>query len=146
MKQLEKIFKPGLDFKIKSIKISRLNFINKNFLLFEEKETEINMPKKCELTGVTVQVGNNVSHSHRKTRRRFLPNLQKLSLKSDILDEKFPMKIAVSTLRSININSGLDKFLVKSKASRLTKEAQKLRRNIKKALKEAKENKENITA
>ena len=35
------------------------------------------MSKKCELTGTTVMYGNNVSHAHNKTRRRFLPNLQK---------------------------------------------------------------------
>ncbi len=34
------------------------------------------MSRKCELTGTTVMVGNNVSHAHNKTRRRFLPNLQ----------------------------------------------------------------------
>ncbi len=35
------------------------------------------MSKRCELTGTTVMTGNNVSHAHNKTRRRFLPNLQK---------------------------------------------------------------------
>lgn len=37
----------------------------------------VDMSKKCELTGTTVMYGNNVSHAHNKTRRRFLPNLQK---------------------------------------------------------------------
>jgi len=35
------------------------------------------MARRCQLTGTTVQSGNNVSHAHNKTRRRFLPNLQK---------------------------------------------------------------------
>ncbi len=35
------------------------------------------MSRRCELTGVGVLAGNNVSHAHNKTRRRFLPNLQK---------------------------------------------------------------------
>ena len=35
------------------------------------------MSRRCELTGTTVLVGNNVSHAHNKTKRRFLPNLQK---------------------------------------------------------------------
>ncbi|MEY3312219.1 MAG: ribosomal protein [Bacteroidota bacterium] len=35
------------------------------------------MSKVCELTGTTVQYGNNVSHANNRTRRRFLPNLQK---------------------------------------------------------------------
>ncbi len=35
------------------------------------------MSKICEITGKRPQVGNNVSHAHNKTRRRFLPNLHK---------------------------------------------------------------------
>lgn len=35
------------------------------------------MARRCELTGTGVMTGNNVSHAHNKTRRRFLPNLQK---------------------------------------------------------------------
>jgi len=35
------------------------------------------MARRCELTGVGPMTGNNVSHAHNKTRRRFLPNLQK---------------------------------------------------------------------
>lgn len=35
------------------------------------------MSKFCELTGTTVATGNNVSHANNRTRRRFLPNLQK---------------------------------------------------------------------
>jgi large subunit ribosomal protein L28 len=35
------------------------------------------MSRRCELTGVGVLTGNNVSHANNKTRRRFLPNLQK---------------------------------------------------------------------
>jgi large subunit ribosomal protein L28 len=35
------------------------------------------MSKRCELTGTTVMSGNNVSHANNRTRRRFLPNLQK---------------------------------------------------------------------
>lgn len=35
------------------------------------------MSKVCELTGTKMMYGNNVSHAHNKTRRRFLPNLQK---------------------------------------------------------------------
>ena len=41
------------------------------------------MARRCPVTGKGVQVGNNVSHSNRKTKRRFLPNLQTISLLSD---------------------------------------------------------------
>jgi large subunit ribosomal protein L28 len=39
--------------------------------------SEIEMARVCELTGTKPMSGNNVSHAHNKTRRRFLPNLQK---------------------------------------------------------------------
>jgi large subunit ribosomal protein L28 len=43
------------------------------------------MARRCELTGKTVLSGNNVSHANNKTRRRFLPNLQEISLTSELL-------------------------------------------------------------
>jgi large subunit ribosomal protein L28 len=49
-------------------------FLLKN--IFENK-VGVEMSKKCELTGTKMMYGNNVSHAHNKTRRRFLPNLQK---------------------------------------------------------------------
>lgn len=48
-----------------------INFV---FFIFE---IEVIMSKVCDLTGITIQRGNNVSHANNKTRRRFLPNLQK---------------------------------------------------------------------
>ena len=43
------------------------------------------MARRCELSGKGVMVGNNVSHAHNRTRRRFFPNLQSTHLRSDIL-------------------------------------------------------------
>jgi len=43
------------------------------------------MSRKCVVTGKGVQVGHNVSHSNIKTKRRFLPNLQRTSVRSDVL-------------------------------------------------------------
>ena len=42
------------------------------------------MARRCDSTGTGVQTGNNVSHAHNKTRRRFLPNIQKTSMLSDL--------------------------------------------------------------
>ncbi|QJT08608.1 50S ribosomal protein L28 [Oceanidesulfovibrio marinus] len=36
------------------------------------------MSKVCEICGKRPQVGNNVSHAHNKTKRRFMPNLQQV--------------------------------------------------------------------
>ncbi len=91
------------------------------------------MSRKCDLTGVGVMTGNNVSHSKRRTRRRFLPNLQQVHLLSDALKRKVSLRITAATLRSVDHNGGLDNFLMTAKAHKLTPTARKLRIEIKKA-------------
>ena len=92
------------------------------------------MSNRCELTDVGVQTGNNVSHSNRKTRRRFLPNVQNVTVRSDALNKEYHLKIAAKTLRSIDHNGGFDNFLVTAKAHNLSEMGQKIRRQIKKAI------------
>lgn len=92
------------------------------------------MSRKCDLTGVGVMVGNNVSHSNRRTRRRFLPNLQHVHMLSDTLKRSFALRVTAATLRSVDHNGGLDKFLITAKANNLTPLGQKMRRDIKKAI------------
>lgn len=91
------------------------------------------MSRKCDLTGVGVQTGNNVSHSHRKTRRRFLPNLHNVSLLSEILGRKVSLRITAATLRTVDHNGGLDKFLLGTSSTKLTPLARKLKSDVKKA-------------
>jgi large subunit ribosomal protein L28 len=91
------------------------------------------MAKRCELLGTGVQSGNNVSHSHRKTRRRFLPNLHDVSLRSDTLGQDFKLRITAATLRTVDHNGGFDSFLLSTANSNLTETAQKIKRKIKKA-------------
>ena len=90
------------------------------------------MARRCDVTGKGVMSGNNVSHAHNKTRRRFLPNVQKMTLFSEPLG-LVRLKMAVSTLRSIERGGGLDPYLVGSSAIKLTGEALKLRKRIIKA-------------
>lgn len=93
------------------------------------------MAKRCDLTGVGVQTGNNVSHANNKTRRRFLPNVQNVSLQSEALGNNVSLKVTAATLRSVEHNGGLDNFLLTTADSKLTTEAQTLKRRIKRALK-----------
>jgi large subunit ribosomal protein L28 len=60
------------------------------------------MSRVCQLTGKSVMVGNNVSHSNRKTKRKFLPNLvtKKFFLPEE--DSYVTLKISTSALRTIN--------------------------------------------
>ena len=90
------------------------------------------MSRRCELTGKTVLVGNNVSHANNKTKRRFLPNLVQVTLMSDVLKQKVRMKIAASTLRSLERQGGLDAFLMKAKEANLSQKARLLRRRLQK--------------
>jgi len=88
------------------------------------------MSRRCELTGKGVQAGNNVSHAHNKTRRRFLPNLQSKSLLSDALGESIRFRVTTSAMRTVEHNGGLDAYLVKAPNSRLSLEAQRVKRKI----------------
>jgi large subunit ribosomal protein L28 len=87
------------------------------------------MARKCPVTGKGVQVGHNVSHSNVKTKRRFLPNLQTVSLLSDTLG---PVRIRLSAaaIRTIEFKGGIDAFLKASPDGKLSPEIRRLKRRI----------------
>ncbi len=60
------------------------------------------MSKICQLTGKRPIVGNNVSHSNRKTRRRFLPNIQKKRFYIPETDQWVTLKLSTKAIRTIN--------------------------------------------
>ena len=91
------------------------------------------MVKKCDISGTGVMSGNNVSHANNRTRRRFLPNLQEVSLLSEKLGRIFKMKICSKTLRSIEHNGGLDAYLESTSNTKLSDEAIKIKKTIAKA-------------
>ncbi len=92
------------------------------------------MARRCSVTGVGSQSGNKVSHSNHKTRTRFLPNLQHVSLMSDVLGVSVSLRITAATLRSIEHNGGLDSYLLKHSERKLTAQAAKLKRQIKRKI------------
>ena len=93
------------------------------------------MSKKCQIDAdKKIMVGNNVSHSKRRTRRRFLPNMQSYSLMSEILKDFVKFKATPRSVRTIEHNNGLDNFLLNTPNSKLAQEAIKVKRRIKKAL------------
>lgn len=91
------------------------------------------MARRCELTGKGVLVGNNVSHSHIKTRRRFLPNLQATSLHSDTLGKPVRLRISVNALRTVEAKGGIDAFLLQAAEGPLSLRARRLKRSIERA-------------
>ena len=72
------------------------------------------MSRKCELTGKKAMSGNNVSHAKNRTKRKFLPNLNNVTLTSECLGRDFQLRISASALRTVNKLGGLDPFLKKS--------------------------------
>ncbi len=91
------------------------------------------MSRRCQLTGRGVQSGNNVSHAHNKTRRWFLPNLQKASLFSEALGKPVRLKVSAYAIRTVERKGGLDAFLMDARTADLTPEIQRLKKRIKKA-------------
>ena len=85
------------------------------------------MSRVCELSGKKVMTGNNVSKANNRTKRRFLPNLQKSSMHSSILGKTLQFRVATSTIRTVEKNGGLDEFLLNSSNAHLTEKAQKLK-------------------
>ncbi|MEQ9116464.1 MAG: 50S ribosomal protein L28 [Rickettsiales bacterium] len=97
------------------------------------------MSKVCQISGVGVASGNNVSHSNRKTKKKFHPNLQMVTLRSEVLGQDFRMRIAVKTLRSIDAKGGLDGYLLGSSSRKITEEAVRIKNKIKKKSEQVKE-------
>src|SRR6266498_1484051 len=90
------------------------------------------MPRQCELTGKTAQVGHKVSHSNRKTKRRFLPNLLNVTLISDELGRSVKLRVSANALRTVDHRGGLDAFLLKASDDDLSTRALELKRQIRK--------------
>ncbi|MBN8827150.1 MAG: 50S ribosomal protein L28 [Sphingobacteriia bacterium] len=91
------------------------------------------MARRCELTGKGVLSGNLVSHSNRKTRTRFLPNVKKITFKSDLTGKTYVLSVCMSTLRTIEHNGGFDSFLLTTANTKLTTLAQKIKKEVKEA-------------
>ncbi len=91
------------------------------------------MSRVCELTGKGPMSGNMISHANNKTRRRFLPNLNEVTLMSDVLGKSFSLRISAAALRTVDHRGGLDAFLAKSKDDELSVNALKIKREIEKA-------------
>ena len=92
------------------------------------------MSRRCELLGTGVMSGNKISHSNRKTRRRFLPNLKTISFKSEALGVDVSLKVTAASIRTVNKYGNIDSFLINCRNAKLTESAQKLRLKIKKKL------------
>ncbi|MEO0342313.1 MAG: 50S ribosomal protein L28 [Pseudomonadota bacterium] len=88
------------------------------------------MSRRCEFTAKGPMSGNNVSHANNKTKRRFLPNLNDVTLMSETLGRTFKFRISAAALRSVDHRGGLDAFLAKAKDDELSPAALKVKKEI----------------
>ena len=88
------------------------------------------MSRRCDLTGKTAQVGHKVSHSNRKTKRRFLPNLLNVTMISEALGRSVKMRVSANALKTVDHRGGLDAFLMKAKDEELAPKVRELKRQI----------------
>jgi large subunit ribosomal protein L28 len=91
------------------------------------------MSRVCELTGKGPMTGNTVSHANNKSRRRFLPNLNEVTMISDVLGQSFKLRVTAAALRSVDHRGGLDAYLAKTKDEELSAAALKIKKDIAKA-------------
>jgi len=90
------------------------------------------MSRRCDLTGKGPQTGHKVSHSNRKSKRRFLPNLCNVTMISDTLGRSVHMRVSANALKTVDHRGGLDAFLAKAKDDELSPKALDLKRQIEK--------------
>ncbi len=88
------------------------------------------MARRCMITGKGVLTGNNVSHAKNRTRRRYIPNLQNISLASEILKTSIRFRASVHGIRTVEHNGGLDAYLLSTPNSKLTNDCLVVKRRI----------------
>ena len=88
------------------------------------------MSKKCELTGKSPLKGHKVSHANNKVKRKFLPNLKKVTFKSEILKRNIKLSVSNAALRTVDYKGGIDFYLKSVKSFKLSTRAKKLKVKI----------------
>ena len=65
---------------------------------------------------------------------RFLPNLNDVTMLSEVLDRSFKFRVSAAALRTVDHRGGLDGFMAKAKDIELSEKARRVKREIQKAL------------
>lgn len=91
------------------------------------------MTRRCDLTGTLPLSGQLRSHAENKTKRKFRPNLQNVTLISDTLSKKVRLRVSARALKSVEHRGGLDAYLLKARNEELSAECLSLKRELQKA-------------
>jgi len=62
------------------------------------------MARRCQVTGIGPRYGSSISHAHNKTKRRFLPNLQKKRIWVQELNREVTVKLSAKAIKTISKN------------------------------------------
>ena len=89
---------------------------------------------KCELTGKKPIVKNLVSHSNIKTKKWVKPNIHKRRVFSESLGRFVTLRLANSTVRSIDHVGGFDRFIIRQSGDHMSKRARSVQQMVRKAL------------
>ena len=89
---------------------------------------------RCELSGKSPVVKNLVSHSNIKTKSRAMPNVQKKRLYSHVLDQFVTLKVATSTLKSMEHSGGFDRYILNQPSKALSRRAMAVQVRIQKKI------------
>ena len=88
------------------------------------------MSRKCELTGKIPLAGHKVSHANNKVKRRFLPNLKKVTFTSDLLKRRIKLSVTNAAVRTVDKKGGFDLFLKSARTKNLSSKVKKLKKSI----------------
>lgn len=92
------------------------------------------MSYRCQITGKGPMSGNNVSHSLRRTRRRFMPNIQDTSLYSVVLGRWVKVRASTAGLRTVEHKGGFDEFLKNTAKTKLDPALRPVKAQVEEAL------------
>jgi len=92
------------------------------------------MPRRCSVSGSKTSHGHNVSHSNRKTPRRFQPNLQEATFLSEALGGRVGLRVSTRSLRTVRTHGGIDAFLLSQADDKLAPEALALKHRVQRAM------------
>lgn len=87
---------------------------------------------ECELTGKKTMSGNNVSHSERKTRRKFRVNIQNKTFLSHALKINLSLKVCANAIKTVDKKGGIDSYLLQTSSQLLSVKANAFKSQIKK--------------
>ena len=86
------------------------------------------MSRRCELTGKSTLKGHKVSHANNKVKRKFFPNLKKVTFVSNRLKKNIRLNVTNSALRSVDKKGGIDSFLENAKFINLSPKVKKIKK------------------